>query len=73
MMTDDEIEKLAKEIVSQKGGFYVEPEEHYLQHQRLDTLLKIYDDTNSTALRIVIGAVVLGIFAVAAIGLGWHK
>ena len=72
-MTDDEIEKLASQIVKQKGGFYVEPEEHYLQHQRFDKILEIYDTTSNIVLKIIIGALVLGIFAITAIGLGWHK
>lgn len=72
-MTDDEIEKLAEAIVKQKGGFYVEPEEHYLQHQQLGALLKMYNTTNSTVLKALIGAIVLGLFAAAAFGLGWHK
>ena len=72
-MTDDEIEKLAVQIVKQKGGFYVEPEDHYLQHQQLGTLLKIYNTTNITVLKFIIGALVLGVFALVGLGLGWHK
>ncbi len=72
-MTDEEIEKLADKIIEKKGGFYVEPENHYLQHQRLDRLLDLYDSTSVILWRVFLGAVVLGLIAVAAIGLGITK
>lgn len=72
-MTDEEIKKLAEEIVKQRGGFYVEPEEHYQQHQRLEKMLDFYDSTSSVVLKVLIGAAVTGIFILAAIGLGWGK
>ncbi len=72
-MTDDEIEKLAGEIVKQKGGFYVEPETHYQQHERLDTLLEMYDSTTSIFLKIFIAAMCMGALALVFLGFGWHK
>lgn len=72
-MTDAEIKKLAKEIVAQKGGFYVEPETHYQQHERLDRLLDIYDSTTSIFMKVFIGAMCVGAFALVFIGFGWHK
>lgn len=72
-MTDEEIKKLAAEIVSQKGGFHVDPEDHYLQHQRLDRLLDIFDTTSNVLWKGFVGAVVLGMIVFAAIGLGISK
>ena len=72
-MTDDEIEKLAEEIVKKKGGFYVDPEDHYKQHQRLDRMLDIYDSASNIFFKAFIGVVFVGIFTAAALGLGWHK
>lgn len=72
-MTDEEIKKLAEEIVEQKGGFYVDPEDHYQQHQRLDKMLDLYDSASNIFFKTLVGAVILGLFTVAALGLGWHK
>lgn len=72
-MTDDEIKKLAGEIVNLKGGFYVDPEEHYIQHQRLDRLLDIYDSASNILWKSFVGAAVLGMLVFAAIGLGFYK
>ncbi len=72
-MTDEEIKKLAQEIVNLKGGFYVEPEKHYQQHERLDKLLDMYDSASNIIFKFFIAAVVAGVFTAAALGLGWHK
>ena len=72
-MTEEEIKLLAQEIVNLKGGFYVEPEEHYQQHQRLDKMLSLYDSVGNVVLKFFIGAVIVGIFAAVALGLGWTK
>ena len=72
-MTDEEIKKLAAEIVEKKGGFYVDPEEHYMQHQRLDRMLDLYDSASNIIWKAFIGAVVLGMIVFAAIGLGFTR
>jgi len=72
-VTDEEIKKLAEEIVAKKGGFWVEPEEHYQSHKRLDRLLDIFDTVQSGLIKGFIAAFVLGILAISAIGVGWHK
>jgi len=74
-MTDDEIKKLAKEIVKQKGGFYVEPESHYQQHARLDKLLSMYDSVNNMFVRSILWMVILGALglAVFSVKMGWSK
>ncbi len=72
-MTDEEIKKLAIEIVKLKGGFYVEPETHYQQHQRLDRILDVYDSASNIVLKTLVGAAILGIFILAAIGFGLHE
>jgi len=72
-MTEEEIKKLAAEIVRNNGGFYVEPEEHYQQHQRLDKFLDLYDSASNIFIKAFLGAAVLGIIALAAIGSGITK
>jgi len=72
-MTNEEIKKLADEIVQQKGGFYVDPEEHYIQHQRLDRMLDLYDSASNIVWKTFIGLVVLGMLALAALGAGFFK
>lgn len=72
-MTDDEIEKLADKIIEKKGGFYVEPEDHYKKHQRLDKLLDLYDSVSNVVLKFFIGAFIVGVFAAIALSLGWTK
>lgn len=72
-MTNEEIKKLADEIVKQRGGFDVEPEEHYLQHQRLDRMLDLYDSASNIIWKTFIGLVVLGMLAVAGMGAGIFK
>ena len=67
-MTDEEIAKLAEEIVKQKGGFYVEPETHYQQHQRLDQLLGIYDAAANIFVKAFLTLVIAGVLFLAALG-----
>ena len=66
-MTDAEIKKLAEEIVKQKGGFYVEPETHYQQHQRLDRMLDLYDSASNIFVKAFLGFVVIGALALMAL------
>jgi hypothetical protein len=72
-MTDEEIAKLAKAIVKEKGAFWVAPEAHYQSHERLDRLLSLYDTAQSLAIRIVIGAFIAGVLAIAAFGVTWSR
>lgn len=72
-MTDSDIDKLAERILEKRGGFYVEPEEHYQQHERLEKILEMYDTAGNIFIKALISAVFIGIFALAAMGLGWHK
>jgi len=72
-MTNDEIKKLAAEIVEQRGIFSVDPKRHFKQHERMDRLLDLYDATSNMVLKAIIGAVFIGLFALAAFGMGWLK
>lgn len=72
-MTDEEIKKLAGEIVRQKGGFYVDPEDHYKQHQRLDRMLDMYDSASNIFLKTMLGLAVGGLIFLAAVGMGMTK
>ena len=72
-LADEEIKKLADEIVKQKGGFYVDPEKHYIQHQRLDRILDLYDSASNIILKVVLGATILGVLALSALGVGLFK
>jgi hypothetical protein len=72
-VTDEEIKKLATEIVKQRGGFYVDPEDHYKQHQRLDRMLDLYDSASSIVFKGILGLVVGGLIFLAAVGMGMTK
>lgn len=72
-MTEDEIKKLAETIVDLKGGFYVEPEKHYLQHKRIDRVLDLYESASNIFTKIFIGAMIVGSLVLAMIGLGFQK
>jgi hypothetical protein len=72
-MTDEEIKKLAKEIVNQRGGFHVEAEDHYKQHQRLDRMLDLYDSASNIIIKTLLGLAVGGLIFLAAVGMGLTK
>ena len=72
-MTDEEIEKLADKIIEKKGGFYLDPENHYKQHERLERFLDAWDSASGIFMKLTLGAVFLGIFGLAAWGLGYTK
>ena len=72
-MTEDEIKTLAEAIVELKGGFYVEPEKHYLQHKRIDRVLDLYESASNIFMKIFIGAMIVGSLVLAMIGLGFQK
>lgn len=72
-MSKEDIQNLAKAIVEQKGGFYVDPENHYKQHERLERFLDAWDSASGTFMKLILGAIFLGIFALAAWGLGYTK
>ena len=72
-MTDEEIKKLAERIVKLKGGFYVEPEKHYLQHKRIDRVLDVYESAANIFQKVFFGAVIVGSLVLAMIGLGLNK
>ncbi len=76
-MNDEDVAKLAAQIVKQvkeeKHDFWIDPRDHYDQHQRLDRFLRIYETAQSAAVRAIIGLLILGGLFVAAVGAGWIK
>jgi len=69
-LSDDDLEKIVakiKEAESTDRDFWLEPKEHYDQHARLDSLLKVFDQAKSSAIKIAVGFVILGVIFVASI------
>ena len=72
-MTDEEIEKLAKMIEKHKPEFHIDPKKQYDSHKRIDKLLDSYEEATGVFKKFFIGALILGMFAIVAVGLNWNK
>ena len=68
-MSDDEMNRLAETLIQKvedKGHtFWIDPEEHYQQHQDLRDLINIYKTTRNTFIKVFIGMVIVGGLLVA--------
>ena len=77
-LSDEDVQRIAEAVaavedVDDSRGFRVPPEAHYNSHARLDSLLDSYDSASNIVMKFLIGLVIVGIFGVAAVGVGWHK
>ena len=51
-----------------KTAFYIEAEHHYKSHERLDKLIKIYDESTGIMWKVIIGAIALFLLGCFVIG-----
>lgn len=78
-MTADEIAEVVRVVNEEhrkereSDEFYIPRKEFYDQFQRVSGFLRFYDSTASTIGKVVIGAVLLGLMALAALGSGWQR
>lgn len=74
-MTPEEIKQLAFEIYSieqankaHHGDFHISAEDHYMQHMELKELVTAYKSVRGLFWKFFFGLVIIGAFALAAIG-----
>lgn len=74
-LSKQEIEALAEEIVKRKPGptFYVDPEEHYKQHERLERFLDTYDSASNLIFKFFLGVFLVGVVAAVSLGIGYYE
>lgn len=72
-LSKQEIETLAEEIVKRKPAFYVDPEEHYKQHERLERFLDTYDSASNLIFKFFLGVFLVGVVAAVSLGIGYYE
>ena len=75
-LNDDEIDKIAdrlyQKVDERARSFWIEPEQHYKSHQRMDDLLKVWDSTQNVFLKTIIGLFIIGMLTISSMPL-WSK
>lgn len=69
-LTEDDIERIANAVAKKTSAmFHISEEEHYNSHKRLDKLLEVYDNAQSTFWKAFIAVVIVGALVLAGIGM----
>lgn len=69
-LTDEDVQRIANVVADRvHEAFYIDEEKHYNQHQRLDALLKVYEDARNIFWKGFLGLVILGAIFLAGVGI----
>ena len=71
--TDEDLDFLAERIINKKGGFHIDPESHYVTHERIDRFLDMWDAARKSVWKGFVSLFVFAVFAMIALTFGWHK
>lgn len=70
-LSKEEIAEIVRALREDRGSlndFFIDPKEHYDQHQRIDRFLDIWESTGNVIFKTIIALIVAGGLALAALG-----
>jgi len=74
-LTNDDLDRIAEKIVknikSSHHEFWIDPENHYLDHMHGREMYQAFSKAQGIAFKAFIGLVVVGSVVLAFIGAGW--
>lgn len=75
-LSDEEVEKIAaklyEKVESKAQSFWIEPEQHYKSHQRMDNLLNVWESTQNIFIKTILGLFILGVLTISSMPI-WSK
>lgn len=79
MLSKEDIAELARTLkdnwplIDRRSDFYIDPKEHYDQHQQIARFLNAWESAGNVVLKTIIALVVAAILALSAIGTKFGK
>lgn len=72
-LSEKDVERIADAVVKKsQHAFFIEAEEHYNAHKRMDRLLTAYDDATSAIRKTLLGLIIVGLLVLAGLGAAKH-